>query len=346
MDQNKDFYGDLKDDDYHSFDDYIDDDQVDNGADEYEGEEETTTTTTVPEEPPKERFVSNLEKLSKFKRLHREEVRKIRGKEKRLRRKRKKELGLPKQIPRTIENTRTPNDDQVDADDEEIQLDESLDEMSAYFSKQIPPKVLITSSHNSHRRTIRFCRELRDTIIGSELRWRKKCPLKKLVKCANERGYTDILVVNEDWSKPNALLHIHLPNGPTAYYRLSSIRYCKELKKRAAYNNSHPEIIVNNMTTRLGHTIGRMLASLFHFQPQFRGRKVITFHNQRDYIFFRHHLYEFKQNGQRVAISELGPRFTMKLQSLQLGTFDSKFGEYEWKLQRHEQGVNRRKFFL
>lgn len=144
----------------------------------------------------------------------------------------------------------------------------------------------------------------------------------------------------------DALLHIHLPNGPTAYYRLSSIRYCKELKKRAAYNNSHPEIIVNNMTTRLGHTIGRMLASLFHFQPQFRGRKVITFHNQRDYIFFRHHLYEFKQNGQRVAISELGPRFTMKLQSLQLGTFDSKFGEYEWKLQRHEQGVNRRKFFL
>lgn len=93
MDQNKDFYGDLKDDDYHdSFDDYIDDDddQVDNGADEYEGEEETTATATVPEEPPKERFVSNLEKLSKFKRLHREEVRKIRGKEKRLRRKRKK----------------------------------------------------------------------------------------------------------------------------------------------------------------------------------------------------------------------------------------------------------------
>lgn len=127
----------------------------------------------------------------------------------------RQELGLPKQIPRTIENTRTPNDDQVDADDEEIQLDESLDEMSAYFSKQIPPKVLITSSHNSHRRTIRFCRELRDTIIGSELRWRKKCPLKKLVKCANERGYTDILVVNEDWSKPSKYLDKFVLNLPT-----------------------------------------------------------------------------------------------------------------------------------
>lgn len=33
------------------------------------------------------------------------------------------------------------------------------------------------------------------------------------------------MIVNSD-----ALLHIHLPNGPTAYYRLSSIRYCKEIK--------------------------------------------------------------------------------------------------------------------
>jgi rRNA maturation protein Rpf1 len=31
----------------------------------------------------------------------------------------------------------------------------------------------------------------------------------------------------------------------------------------------------------------RMLASLFHYDPQFHGKRVATFHNQRDYIFFR-----------------------------------------------------------
>ena len=31
-----------------------------------------------------------------------------------------------------------------------------------------------------------------------------------------------------------------------------------------------------------------MLASLFHYDPQFRGKRVATFHNQRDYIFFRY----------------------------------------------------------
>jgi ribosome production factor 1 len=33
-----------------------------------------------------------------------------------------------------------------------------------------------------------------------------------------------------------------------------------------------------------------MLAALFHFEPEFRGKRAVTFHNQRDYIFFRHHM--------------------------------------------------------
>lgn len=50
-----------------------------------------------------------------------------------------------------------------------------------------------------------------------------------------------------------------------------------------------PEVILNNFTTRLGHSVGRMFASLFPHDPQFIGRQVATFHNQRDYIFFRFH---------------------------------------------------------
>ena len=39
--------------------------------------------------------------------------------------------------------------------------------------------------------------------------------------------------------------------------------------------------------------------------------------------------YIFK-NQKKAGLQELGPRFTLKLRSLQRGTFDSKFGEYEW----------------
>ena len=40
------------------------------------------------------------------------------------------------------------------------------------------------------------------------------------------------------------------------------------------------------------------------------------------------------KNAERVGLQELGPRFTLKLRSLQKGTFDSKFGEYEWVMVR------------
>ena len=101
----------------------------------------------------------------------------------------------------------------------------------------------------------------------------------------------------------------------------------------------------NNFNTRLGHSIGRMFASLFHFNPQFQGRAVVTFHNQRDFIFFRHHRYEFK-DGKRVAIQEVGPRFTLKLRWLQKGTFDTKTGEFEWLLKVTFDLVTRKVIYI
>ena len=41
------------------------------------------------------------------------------------------------------------------------------------------------------------------------------------------------------------------------------------------------------------------------------------------------HRYIFR-DAQKVGIQELGPRLTLKLRSLQKGTFDSKYGEYVW----------------
>jgi ribosome production factor 1 len=251
----------------------------------------------------------------------------------------------PKQVPRTIENTREPDEMMVDPEDEEVREDEAVDEMASYFRAEKEPKVLITTSDNPHVKTIKFCRELKQTIPNAEFRWRNRSAIKKICRGASARGYTDIMVVNENVRRPNGLLHVHLPNGPTAFYKLSTVRYCKDIKHRARYSAERPEVIINHFNTRLGHTVGRMLACLFHYDPQFHGRRVVTWHNQRDYIFFRHHRYEFK-NGERVALQEIGPRFTLKLRWLQNGTFDTKYGEYEWILKRHEMLKNRRTFVL
>jgi hypothetical protein len=49
------------------------------------------------------------------------------------------------------------------------------------------------------------------------------------------------------------------------------------------------ELILNGLTTLLGDSVGRVFQSLFPPMPQFKGRQVVTLHNQRDFLFFRRH---------------------------------------------------------
>lgn len=133
------------------------------------------------------------------------------------------------------------------------------------------------------------------------------------------------------------------------------------LQGHAKASDHNPELIINNFNTRLGHTVGRLLGNLFPHQPQFTGRQVVTWHNQRDYIFFRRHRYVFKQDGKRAGLQEIGPQFCLKLQWLQKGTFDTQFGDYEWHHKvrtpylllpvaymwaQPEMDTSRRRFFL
>ena len=171
-------------------------------------------------------------------------------------------------------------------------------------------------------------------------------PVQVAAVCAtaSEKGFTDVLIVNEDRAQLVSLLHLHLPVGPTAFYRLSSVRLCSELGGHAVPTAHRPEVILNHFTTRLGHRVGRMLGSLFHQRPEFRGRRVCTFHNQRDFIFFRQHRYVFTAKD-KAALQEMGPRFTLKLKWLQHGLFDHDKGEYEF-MHRTDMDTSRRRFFL
>ena len=108
----------------------------------------------------------------------------------------------------------------------------------------------------------------------------------------------------------NRFLITHLPIGPTAFFKLSSFFPGDKIQGHGRPTSHIPEIILNNFVTRLGRRTGRFLGSLFPHEPQFEGRQVVTFHNQRDFIFVRHHRYIYqrdKDNNQtRAKLQELG----------------------------------------
>ena len=67
-------------------------------------------------------------------------------------------------------------------------------------------------------------------IPKSEPMWRKNTSFKKIVRQAIENGFTDVVVVNEDNRTPNGLVVSHLPNGPTAHFKLSNVKITKDIK--------------------------------------------------------------------------------------------------------------------
>nr|CAD2134817.1 unnamed protein product [Meloidogyne enterolobii] len=281
------------------------------------------------------------------------EIRAEKDKEKRERRKKREEErekhgeeAVPKQVPKTIESMQEPDETYVYSDDEEVLDDLVNDEMSEHFKSELVPKILVTTSPRAKLRTWKLCFELKKCIPGVEIYSRKNVAMKRVVKQAIEHKFTDIIVVHEDRKRPNGIALIHLPEGPTAYFKINSLKYTKEIKDAGESTDHYPEIILNNFRTRVGKTISRMFECLFPQKPDFIGRRVITLHNQRDYVFFRHHRYEFKKEGTKAALHELGPRITLRLKWLQKGAYDTRSGEYEWVLKRHEMEKSRRKFIL
>ena len=55
-------------------------------------------------------------------------------------------------------------------------------------------------------------------------------PIKKIIEYASKRGYTDLMVFNEDRKEVNGLLVVHLPGGPTAHFKLSKLVLGTDIK--------------------------------------------------------------------------------------------------------------------
>lgn len=169
---------------------------------------------------------------------------------------------ITENVPRTLDNSREddpailPSSKRPDAVSS-IQLDElnsdiASDPFSRYFNFEddptVPPKVLITTSPKASKSTYDFCDELVGIFPGAEYIRRKKgkgFEIGRIAGWAAGRGYKHLLIVNEDMKKPSvssracvpymsddqldAITLVYLPNGPVAYFKLTSIELTKQI---------------------------------------------------------------------------------------------------------------------
>ena len=251
----------------------------------------------------------------------------------------------PKQTTKTIEMLREKDETMIDENDQEMKEALENDEYKNYFNNEYTPQILITTSISHTGGIFRFIKELKNFLPNSYFYYRKKFDLGTIMKSAIEKEFTDIIVVTERLRKPYKLLLIHLPNGPSMEFKILDVMYQDEMQGHGVSVGYNPELMFRNFKTTLGVRVQRALNALFPKDEELKGRELITFQNQRDFIFFRYYRYIFTNNFTDVNLQEIGPRFTMRLLYVQKGLFDPDKGDYEW-MYKDKMGVKRRKFYL
>ncbi|XP_076378116.1 U3 small nucleolar ribonucleoprotein IMP4 [Megalopta genalis] len=154
---------------------------------------------------------------------------------------------------------------------------------------------------------------------------------------------TDFVIVHEHRGVPDSLVICHLPYGPTAYFTISDVVMRHDIPNIGTMSEQYPHLVFHNFQTKLGERVASILKYLFPV-PKEDSKRIITFANHDDYISFRHHTYK-KLNGKDIELTEVGPRFQLKLYEIKLATLDVEAtADIEWALRPYMNTSHKRRF--
>ncbi|KAG1686129.1 U3 small nucleolar ribonucleoprotein IMP4 [Nymphon striatum] len=204
------------------------------------------------------------------------------------------------------------------------------------------PKIMITTSRDPSSKLKQFAKELRLVFPNAQRMNRGNYEIKQLVQACQANEVTDFLIIHETRGKPDSLIVCHLPFGPTATFTLSSVVMRHDIPDIGTMSEAYPHLIFHNFKSNLGKRVVNILKHLFPV-PKDDSKRMMTFANDQDYISFRHHIY--KNINRQVELTEVGPRFEMKLYEIKLGTIDhGDAAEIEWKLKPFMNTMKKRQF--
>lgn len=205
------------------------------------------------------------------------------------------------------------------------------------------PKIVITTSRDPSSRLKMFVKELRLIFPNSQRMNRGNYEMKQLIHACRANDVTDFIIVHEHRGVPDNLIICHLPYGPTTYFTMSDVIMRHDIPDIGTMSEQYPHLIFHNFKTKLGERVTSILKYLFPV-PKEDSKRVITFANHDDYVSFRHHTYK-KLSGKDVELTEIGPRFQLKLYEIKLGTLDAEAAaDTEWALRPYMNTSYKRRF--
>lgn len=239
-----------------------------------------------------------------------------------------KELGEDAELHK---NFRYDESEQVDIDDEYLAMSGIND-----------PRVIVTTSRNPSVKLLQFSKEMKLMFPNSLKLNRGTYVIPELVKSCTKSGINDLIVLHEHRGVPTSMTVCHFPHGPSAIFTLHNVKLRHDLPNMGNISEVYPHLIFENFTTKLGERVVTILKHLFPPGAKKDSSRVITFINNEDFISVRHHVYVKTKEG--VELSEVGPRFEMRLHELRLGLIDNKDADLEWKTRRFLRTATRKNY--
>jgi len=201
---------------------------------------------------------------------------------------------------------------------------------------------MITTSHDPSAKLKMFVKELRLLFPNAQRMNRGKYELKQLMHACRANDVTDFVIVHEHRGIPDNMVICHLPYGPTSFFNISGVVMRHDIPDLGPMSEQKPHLIFHNFKTKLGERTKKILQHLFPV-PKSDSKRVMTFANHDDYISFRHHM--FQNLNKELELSEIGPRFQLKLYQIKLGTLDEiKTVNTEWVHRPYMNTAAKRRF--
>ncbi|XP_072026379.1 U3 small nucleolar ribonucleoprotein protein IMP4-like [Amphiura filiformis] len=243
-------------------------------------------------------------------------------------RKVKEALDENKVIPTALQKEALSIQKSLEFDDEGAQELNHIDDEYRWAGVE-DPKIMLTTSRDPSSKLKQFAKELKLIFPNAQRLNRGNYEMNQLVQACRANDVTDLIIVHEHRGNPDALQVCHLPYGPTAYFTLMNTVMRHDIPNMGTMSEAYPHLIFHNFKSKLGERVMNILKYLFPV-PKDESKRVMTFANMDDVISFRHHVYK-KVDHKNIELSEVGPRFEMKLYEIKLGTIENAAtADVEW----------------
>ncbi|XVF40815.1 hypothetical protein PTKIN_Ptkin01aG0146600 [Pterospermum kingtungense] len=273
----------------------------------------------------------------------------LEGKERLLyekKRKIKEALDEGKPIPTELRNEEAALRQEIDLANDHTAIPKThIDDEYANATER-DPKILLTTSRDPSAPLVHFLQELKFVFPNAERMNRGGQVISEIIESCCAHEFTSVILVHEHRGIPDGLIISHLPFGPSAYFGLLNVVRRHDIKDKKAIGTmpkAYPHLILDNFKTKLGERTSNILKHLFAV-PKPDTKRIVTFANQSDYIFFRYHIYEKPGGPKSVEVKEIGPRFELRLYQVKLGTMDQSEAQIEWVIRPYMNTTKKRNF--